>query len=50
MIDIIASQGKLFVICSDTHSTSTIDFDLEREKEKLNQKGYKYITDLSEIL
>jgi histidinol-phosphatase (PHP family) len=50
IMDLIATQGKPFVICSDTHSTSTIDFDLEREKERLKQKGYKYITDLTEIL
>lgn len=50
IIDIIASQGKKFVICSDTHSTDSIDCNLESEKERLKQKGYKYITDLSEIL
>ncbi|MBQ7761204.1 MAG: histidinol-phosphatase [Clostridia bacterium] len=50
MIDIIAKQGKPFVICSDTHSTETIDFNLEKEKERLKQKGYSYITSLSQIL
>ncbi|MBQ8840940.1 MAG: histidinol-phosphatase [Clostridia bacterium] len=50
MIDIIASQNKPFVICSDTHSTSTIDTNLESEKQRLKDKGYTYITALSDIL
>ncbi len=50
IIDIIAGQSKPFVICSDTHSTSTIACSLESEAKRLKQKGYSYITSLSQIL
>ena len=46
----IGEAGKKFVINSDTHSTSTIDFLLEDEAKKLDKLGYKYITSLDEIL
>lgn len=50
MIDIIAKSGKPFAICSDSHSVNTVDFGLEKERERLEKKGYKYIKSLSEIL
>ena len=50
MIDLIAKGGKPFAICSDTHSVESIDCNLEKEREKLEQKGYTYIKSLDEIL
>lgn len=50
MIDYIAKSGKPFVICSDTHSVSSVACNLEEEREKLEKKNYKYIKSLSEIL
>lgn len=50
LLKMIGEAGKKFVINSDTHSTSTIDFLLKEEAEKLDKSGYKYITSLEEIL
>ena len=50
MIDYIAKSGKKFAICSDSHSVDSIACNLENEREKLENKGYKYIKSLEEIL
>jgi histidinol-phosphatase (PHP family) len=50
LLKMIGEAGKKFVINSDTHSTSTIDFLLKEEANKLDKLGYKYITSLEEIL
>ncbi len=50
MIHIIAKTGKAFVICSDSHSTDSIAFDLEKEREKLDKKGYKYLTTIKSLI
>ncbi len=50
IIDIIAKSGKPFALCSDSHSTETVATELESEREKLENKGYKYIKSLREIL
>ena len=47
---IIAKSGKPFVITSDTHNSETVTFGFDKEMERLNQKGYKYITSLEEII
>ena len=47
---IIAKSGKPFVITSDTHNIETVTFGFDKEMERLNQKGYKYITSLEEII
>ena len=47
---IIAKSGKPFVITSDTHKRETVTFGFDKEMERLNQKGYKYITSLEEII
>ncbi len=49
-LDIIAKTGKPFVITSDTHNADTITFNFEERKKALEEKGYKYITSLEEIL
>lgn len=48
--DYIAKSGKPFAICSDTHSVSSVAYNLEEEREKLEKKNCKYIKSLSEIL
>ena len=50
MIDYIAKSGKKFAICSDSHSVDSIACNLENERKKLENKGYKYIKSLEEIL
>ncbi|MBO5262327.1 MAG: histidinol-phosphatase [Clostridia bacterium] len=49
-LDKIAKSGKPFVITSDTHNVETVNFNFAEEKEKLDQKGYKYIKSLEEII
>lgn len=46
----IASSGKVLVITSDTHNRDTVIFNFEEQKRALDEKGYKYITSLEEIL
>lgn len=46
----IAKAGKKFVITSDTHSASTVDFMLDETAAELDKKGFKYIIGLEEIL
>lgn len=50
ILDMIGRSGKKFIINSDTHSISTVDFGLENEAKRLDRLGYKYITSLEEIL
>lgn len=50
MLDIIGKSGKPFAICSDTHNVDTVAFDLEKERERLDLKGYSYIKSLEEII
>ena len=50
MIDIIAGAGKPFVICSDTHSVGSVAFNLEKERENLDKKGYKYLTTIKALI
>ena len=49
-VDIIAKSGKPFVITSDTHNKETVTFNFDVEQKRLDQKGYKYIKSLEEIL
>ncbi len=49
ILKMIGESGKKFVINSDTHSTSTIDFGLSAEAHRLDKSGYGYITSLDEI-
>ena len=46
----IADSGRVFVINSDTHSTSTIGCKLDEVARELDEIDYKYITSLNEIL
>ena len=50
MIDIIAAANKPFVICSDSHNVETVGFNLELEREKLEKKGYKYLTSIKDLI
>lgn len=46
----IARAGKPFVINSDSHSASTVDFGIDVVSEMLDSLGYKYIKSISEII
>ena len=50
VIDKIAAANKPFVINSDAHSAETIAFMLDSVAKTLDEKGYRYITSLSEII
>ena len=49
-MEIIAKSGKPFVITSDTHNAETVTFNFDKEQKRLEEKGYKYIVSLNEIL
>lgn len=50
ILDRIAKSRKLFVVNSDTHSTSTVAFGIKDVKEELDKKSYPYINSLEELL
>ena len=46
----IAELGKTFIVNSDAHSVQALLFGIEKEIAMLEDKGYKYITSLCELL
>ena len=46
----IAEAGKPVIINSDSHSKDTVLFGIEKERERLEKMGIKYLTSLSDAL